>query len=439
MPRRSPSLALIACFTPCMLFAQQHSAKTPANVSYHIYAGNTHAHTSHTWSHGEQWAKNGCAGVLAFAKDPSSNAPYSWSLEGGGPKKKAPCYSMYVMDGFQYPTPDMKLKSDWQKVQGPPSVHYAAAKAKGFDFYVTSDHSQEAAFQPVSPDNPMWAAAKKEARDATDKNFVAINGFEFSENNGPGGVGHLNVMNSNSMLNALVPGVDLPFFYKWLASAKPNGEGPVVASFNHPGPHQYADFADRTPAATDIITMLEVINSNKNIHYPAFINALDKGWKVSPVSGNDNHGLTGIQNQTSRTFVLATGKTKVAILDAMKHRRTYASLDNNIQCRYTVNNAIMGSTLARPGKLKFHISISDPDTSNPNDKITRIDIVKDGGGVAQTFTPDTPGYTVEWSPTLEDTVSKYFFVRVWNAGGGDAPGADPEKPIAWLAPVWTGR
>jgi len=109
----------------------------------------------------------------------------------------------------------------------------------------------------------MWMAGKREAREATDKDFVAINGFEFSENDGPGGVGHINVMNSDGMLNALVPGVDLPYFYKWLAAEKPNGEGPVVASFNHPGPHQYADFADRTPAATNIITMLEVINSNK--------------------------------------------------------------------------------------------------------------------------------------------------------------------------------
>ena len=46
---------------------------------------------------------------------------------------------------------------------------------------------------------------------------------------------------------------------------------------------------------------------------------------------------------------------------------------------------------------------------------------------------------VRWSPTIQDTTNKYFFIRVWNAGGGDAPGADPAKPIAWLAPVWTGR
>ena len=48
----------------------------------------------------------------------------------------------------------------------------------------------------------------------------------------------------------------------------------------------------------------------------------------------------------------------------MKNRRTYASLDGNLQCRYSVNGAIMGSTLDRPKVFSFEISISDPDTAS---------------------------------------------------------------------------
>jgi hypothetical protein len=44
-----------------------------------------------------------------------------------------------------------------------------------------------------------------------------------------------------------------------------------------------------------------------------------------------------------------------------------------------------------------------------------------------------------WRPTISDATNKFFFVRVWNAGGGDAPSANPAQPVAWLAPVWTGR
>jgi hypothetical protein len=382
---------------------------------YHIYAGSTHAHTSFTWSHGDQYVKQN---------------PAPGEKKGGISVDE---------NGAQTPSKKQQLKPDWEKSQGPPPTHLALAKSSGYDFYTLSDHSQEAGFQPPAADNPNWVATKKAAADATDAKFVALAGYEHSENNGPGGNGHLNVINSAEYLNAMAPGIDLPTLYKWLKTAKPNGEGPVVASFNHPSAKQYNDWAYRDEQVTDIITMLEVINSNNKIHYEAFIAALDKGWKVSPVCGNDNHGFWGITHHTSRTFVLATEKSKAAILDAMKNRRTYASLDGNIQCTYTVNGAIMGSTLAKPDTFAFDISITDPDKENAKNAITRIDIVKDRGAVVETFTPPTPSHAVTWKPTIRDTTGKYFFVRVWNAGGGDAAKGDPEKPIAWLAPVWTGR
>jgi hypothetical protein len=393
--------------TAMFSFAQ---TKSPLTL-YHIYAGNTHSHTSFTQSHGAQFKH-----LPGFKKFLSIDS-----------------------NGVDHPI-NVELKPDWQKYQGPPSAHFAMAKANGYDFYITTDHSQEADFNPASPDNPAWVAAHRQAAAATDKNFVAISGYEHSENNGPVGKGHLNIINSASYINALAPGIDIPYLYKWLDTVSSYGGGPLVASFNHPGAHQYDDWAYRDPKVTDIITMLEVINSNTHIHYAGFINALDKGWKVSPVCGNDNHGILGIKNQTSRTFVLAKSKTKAAILEAMKNRRTYASLDQNIQCAYTVNGKIMGSTLHGNNKVfRFDIAISDPDTNNPEDKITRIDIVKDSGEVVQTYNVPTPAYTVRWKPVIKDAANKFFFVRIWNAGGGDAPHADPQKPIAWLAPVWTGR
>jgi len=98
----------------------------------------------------------------------------------------------------------------------------------------------------------------------------------------------------------------------------------------------------------------------------------------------------------------------------------------------------MGSILQRPSDFQFDIAVSDPDTGNSKGRITKVDIVKDGGAVVQTYAP-TPAFSVRWRPAIQDATNRYFFVRVWNAGGGDAPGADPAKPIAWLAPVWTGR
>lgn len=403
---------------------------------YHFYAGSTHAHTSFTWSHGEMLQKSDCKGVRIYGLKPGSEDEFEWKDVA---KPNAPCFAMYIINGWQYHGPDMKLKPDWRKFQGVPAAHFAAARAAGFDFYVTTDHSQEAPFFPETTDNPQWLASKKEAVAATENGkFVALAGFEFSENDGPGGTGHINVINSDRTLNAIQPGVDLTYFYKWLATVKPNGEGPVVASFNHPDVHSYADYTGRTAAATDIITMYEVLNSNWHVHYKGWIAALDAGWKVSPTSGLDNHGLTGIPTMKSRVFVLATAKTKLGILDAMKHRRTYATLDGDLQCSYTVNGEIMGSTLKKPATFAFAIHCVDPDTDDPKAKITKMDIVTDGGTIVETWKPDAPSTTADWKVSLQDAKVHYFFVRVWDAGGGDAPKPNPAEPVAWLAPVWTG-
>jgi hypothetical protein len=82
----------------------------------------------------------------------------------------------------------------------------------------------------------------------------------------------------------------------------------------------------------------------------------------------------------------------------------------------------MGSTLNGPAGFNFDIAINDPDTGNPKNKITKIDIVKDGGAIVQTYNP-THDYAVRWKCKIDDSTSKFFFIRIWN----------------WLAPVWTGR
>lgn len=405
-------LSLAAGFTGILFCASPAFSQSKV---YNIYAGNTHSHTQYTESHGAHLGR--VEGATKFMEIDSN---------GVGRAVNSP------------------MKPDWQKYQGLPSTHFKLAKANGYDFFITTDHSQEAGFHPTSPTNPQWIAAHDQAKKATDKNFIALTGYEHSENNGPGiGRGHINVINSAAYLNALEKGVDIQSFYKWVGTAKAyDSEGPVVATFNHPDPKSYDSFSYRDENVTDVITMMEMINSDKNIHYAAFLAALNLGWKISPVAGNDNHGTEAISKHTSRTFVLAESKSKLDILDGMKNRRTYAALDQNIQCRYSVNGQIMGSTLTNASEFRFDVQISDPDTGNPRDRITKIEILKDNGVVVETYQPN-PSYSIKWNPFIKDSTSKYFFIRVFNAGGSDSEEAnaklDPTKPIAWLAPVWTGR
>ena len=51
----------------------------------------------------------------------------------------------------------------------------------------------------------------------------------------------------------------------------------------------------------------------------------------------------------------------------------------------------------------------------------------------------TPTSSVRCTQEIRGSTARYDFVRVWNAGSGDAPADDPTNPIARLAPVWTGR
>ncbi|MEO7142067.1 MAG: hypothetical protein ABI165_01030, partial [Bryobacteraceae bacterium] len=113
------------------------------SAGYNIYAGSTHAHTAYTWSHGDQFLKKGCSGILVYAPNPSAPGTYFWS--NGYVKAANGCAGIYVIDSFQYPSPNLILKPDWQKYQGLPREHFELAKANGYDFYVTTDHSQEAA------------------------------------------------------------------------------------------------------------------------------------------------------------------------------------------------------------------------------------------------------------------------------------------------------
>lgn len=386
------ALGLDGTYSGDTTFSSKEGSNAPVLVvtytppaAYAVYWGNTHAHTTYTVSHG---------GV------PPDN--------------------------------------------GPPSGHYTMARnaANNMDFYVTTDHSQETTFHPTSATNAAWVNSKADATAATDSTFVALTGYEHSENNGDSqgpnpGNGHINVINTNTYLDALESPVDLPYLYNWLANtAQPNGTGlPIVASFNHPGLTQYNNWAYRTAAATDIITLLEVINSNDSIHESSYRAANNAGWKVSPTSGNDNHGFWGMNWKgtvhNSRVGVLATALTKAAILDAMKNRRTFATRNKNLALHYTANGVIMGSTLSSPGTITFVVTATDPDTGT-NNNITLIEVVRPDGTVAASFTPPAGSYSVNWTSTAVSVgTNKYFYVRARNAEFG-------ATAMGWAAPIWTG-
>jgi predicted metal-dependent phosphoesterase TrpH len=303
---------------------------------------------------------------------------------------------------------DAKDKSE----QNSPENHFALARQNGYDFYAITDHSQYDEYAPEA-----WEHIGRAAERATASDFVAMRGYEHSENNGPGAKGHMNVYGSPSYLDALEAGVDMPYFQNWLTERANSG---AVASMNHPGAGQYDDFACYNEGAREKITIFETINVN-NDHYDRFVTALSRGWMLSPVAGCDNHGWQGIAKWVPRTGVAAKSLTRESLLEAMRARRTYSTWDTDLEAIYYVDNFPMGSRFAPgDGQLKFDIVVSDP-----TNEITKVEIVAPGDRVvvSKSFSSNS----VEWSVGVEQG-GDYYYVKIYNASR--------EGAVAVAAPVW---
>lgn len=302
---------------------------------------------------------------------------------------------------------------------GSPADHYRLAREAGYDFYAVTDHAL-AKYKKFT--DQSYAETKRAADEFTDATFVAIVGFEFSENDGPGGKGHLNALNTAGYLDATGSDVTLPVFYDWLATKQTTT---VAASFNHPNPSSHNAFGYLTPRRRDEVTMYEVINNGK-LHYDGFIAALEKGWRVAPIAGQDGHGTRRIKSDPSRTGVLATSLTRENIMQAMRARRVYCTLDSNLRLVFSANGQILGSVLESPSSLELRVNVSDSDVQDAGDAITRIEIVGDKGAVIAS--KDFSAHVVTWSTTCE-AAWRYCFVKVYTADKTDGP-------TAYSAPVW---
>jgi hypothetical protein len=324
-----------------------------------------------------------------------------------------------------------------------PADAYAAAKTAGADFMATTDHQG-------SLTSAEWATTLADAAAANVEHastFVAMPAYEAWVV----GIGEINVFSTASWpkyptgkgadkANSGHHGnrwLSLPEAYDWLA-----GEG-AVGQWNHPTAYagksseNFVDFADRTEARDQGMGMIEIFNDV--VYESSYVRALDAGWHVMPTANSDTHNADWISGSDVRTVLLAPSLDAGALYEAMSLGRGYATVDKNLEVRFTVNDRVMGATLDQaPASVEARVQVDDPDAS-ADDAVTKVEIVSDGGAVVATL--DVAGGTVEWATKLEwattvdSTSARYFYARISTASGPDGlPG-----PTAWTAPVWTGR
>lgn len=296
-----------------------------------------------------------------------------------------------------------------------------------FDLSKTTEYSRE-----------RWTTYKNTIAEfnATHSDVIAIPGFEMTWSGGPG---HMNtfvtegiVSRNNTTLNNKSGDAGLQTYYKLLS----RDEGVnSISQFNHPGNTfgNFVDFSYWSAAADERIYLVEVGNGEGQIgasgYYPSYEQytlALDKGWHLAPTNNQDNHkGKWGNAND-ARDVVLAESFTEEGIYDAIRNYRVYSTEDKNLELLYTVNDLPMGTIIESvPEKLKFDVSVMDPDST---DSIAKVELIVNSGKIAYTWNDAAELakgiLTVELSPEYT-----YYYVRVTEADGD----------LAVTAPVWVGQ
>lgn len=169
-----------------------------------------------------------------------------------------------------------------------------------------------------------------------------------------------------------------------------------------------------------------------------FLRYLNLGFHLAPTADQDNHRQTWGTITDARTAVIANTLDKPSILNALRARHAYATLDRNLNIIATVQGALCGDIVAEPAanaELGIEVFISDDDEPA---QIFCFEVLADdvGGANAQleaTYGPLTATAADEvWQlDGLPYGGWDYLYFGVW-----EGPEEASAEMVAWIAPVW---
>lgn len=321
---------------------------------------------------------------------------------------------------------------------GTPDDAYTWARDRGkADFFAVTDHSNsfdndkdnENITDVSQSTSTKWKTLNTKANQYNkDGEYVAIAGYEMTWSGSTGGWGHMNTFNTPWFVSRSNSKMNLQAYYDKIAQWPES-----INQLNHPGKTfgDFADFGFYTEAADRVVQLIEVGNGEGPIRgsgyfpsYEYYTRALDKGWHLAPSNNQDNHKGNWITSNEARTVVLSENRTRDSIYDGIRNMRVYSTENKNLEIMYKINDEIMGSQLDSPEKLNFSINVNEPDKDKVNEKISRIDIISNGGVVAATKNFDS--HNVDWKFELTPKYD-YYYVKVTQAN----------KDISVTAPIWT--
>ncbi|TAM25429.1 MAG: hypothetical protein EPN60_12165 [Nevskiaceae bacterium] len=348
-----------------------------------------------------------------------------------------------------------------------PGDYFAKAKSLGYSFVGSSEHSDTlntglflsvgdqcfaslegllTCLTPTADELVKWQNTAEQAQAASDENFLAIRGFEWTSDR----FGHINVYFSKNFSNAKFDGgylFTMDTFWGWFTrdadtpalnggslsgEVAMGGGSDALAHFNHPHDKCFdtesaeCDWNDFTliPEAVERMFGIELYNTDhRNDRYlPYYAKALDKGWRLAPIGSEDNHWGTYGAEEHPKTVTLATDLGEAAIKAAWLARRTYAlAPGQHLRVDFQAEGHPMGSQLSCDlgSRVVLQTQVRQKDGSPYNGTLRLF-----GAGGQELASTDSGHGRLE-VPVTEGT--HWYFVRVDGADGLSA---------AYLAPIW---
>ena len=153
--------------------------------------------------------------------------------------------------------------------------------------------------------------------------------------------------------------------------------------------------------------------------------ALDNGFRVGCTCSTDAHEKWSFHNWPGKTVVMASAKTKEAILDALLSGRVYASESGNVKIAYSVNGKFAPCDLALTNKYSFKVDLSyfnDDDST----RVVKCEVISDYGKTVYTCSGED---TSHFEFDIESNSARYFYLRL----------VDKEGRRTFSVPVYSGR
>jgi hypothetical protein len=301
----------------------------------------------------------------------------------------------------------------------PDMVMLFGRDTRKLDFICVTDHDGS-----LMPSELAWndAVADNLTREGE---FACLHGLEISKNWAKNDFGHWNMIFPGPVTifryeDGMTPTDLYEVAKQYEAVLIPHH---IAASF---APHSWAYHDPDAEQAVEMCSIHGVFETGTGLEdaydkvQGRFVDdGLAKGYRFGFVGASDYHNpFTGLKSEVGLTGVYASTLTPAAVIEAIKHHRTFATTGSMIVVDFRCNGRFMGEEMDTSGEIAFsgYAEAAEP--------ISSLEIVSARRTVFRTEPDDTPA-SFTWTTSAPDSEA-YYYLKVTTVAGD----------LAWSSPIW---